>query len=147
MLKITGSSATLAWGADGDEVGGAGADNNSGGSSGLKRKTAKSKSRNSGKNLVNSGNSKATEESTFLTSKARKAFNRLKQVFTETPILRHFDPKCHIRIETNASGYAIRGVLNQLTFNQFISDDTISSKSIDWHLIAYFSRKMIPGKT
>ena len=50
----------------------------------------------------------------FLTPEARSAFNRLRLAFTEAPILRHFDPECHIRIETDASGYAIGGVLSQL---------------------------------
>ena len=73
----------------------------------------------SGKKLSKSGNStnsNATEDgSKFLTPDARTAFNRLRLAFTEAPILRHFDPECHIRIETDASGYAIGGVLSQLT--------------------------------
>ena len=48
----------------------------------------------------------------FLTPEARSAFNRLRLAFTEAPILRHFDPECHIRIETDASSYAIGGVLS-----------------------------------
>ena len=48
----------------------------------------------------------------FLTPEARSAFNRLRLAFTEAPILRHFDLECHIRIETDASGYAIGGVLS-----------------------------------
>ena len=40
----------------------------------------------------------------FLTADARQAFTRLRQAFTEAPILSHFDPECHIRIETDASG-------------------------------------------
>ena len=59
---------------------------------------------------MKSGNN--LKESKFLTSKAKEAFNRLRQAFTKIPILRHFDPKYHIRIETNALGYAIGGVLN-----------------------------------
>ena len=64
----------------------------------------------------------ATEEPTFLTPNAREAFNQLRQAFTEAPILRHFDLKCHIRIETDASGYAIREVLSQLTSDHLTSD-------------------------
>ena len=67
---------------------------------------------------------------TFLTFSARKAFNQLKKAFTKSPILRHFDPKCHIRIETDTLGYAIGGVLSQLTSNQITLDSTsISTKS------------------
>ena len=62
-------------------------------------------------------------------------------MFTKTPILRHFDLECNIRIETNASGYAIRGVLSQLTSNHFTSDQG------QWHSLAYFLKKIIPAKT
>ncbi len=81
------------------------------------------------KNLGQSGS--------FLDSEARKAFTKLRQVFVEAPILNHFDPEYHIRIETDASGYAIGGILSQLT-----SDD-----SGRWHPIAFFSKKMIPIET
>ena len=50
----------------------------------------------------------------FLTPGAKEAFNRFWLVFTKAPILRHFDPECHIWIETDASGYAIGDVLSQL---------------------------------
>ena len=57
----------------------------------------------------------ATDNSSVLTSEAKLAFLRLRQAFIEVPILYHFDPEHHIRIETNASGYAIGGILSQLT--------------------------------
>ena len=47
---------------------------------------------------------RAMWELTFLIPGTREAFNQLRQVFTKAPILQHFDPKYHIRIETNASG-------------------------------------------
>ena len=83
----------------------------------------------------------ATGELTFLTPSTKEIFNQLKQAFTKAPILQHFDPECHIRIETNASGYAIRRVLNQLTSDHLTSDQG------QWHPVAYFSRKMIPAET
>ena len=91
----------------------------------------------------------ATEEPIFLTPSAKEAFNYLKQAFTEAPILRHFDPECHIRIETDASGYAIGRVLSQLSFDWVDLDGSILSKSDfgQWHLVAYFSRKMISAET
>ncbi len=61
----------------------------------------------------------------------------MRQAFVEAPILNHFDPERHIRIETDASGYAIGEILSQLT-----SDD-----SGRWHPMAFFSRKMIPAET
>ena len=51
-------------------------------------------------------------ESGFLTSGARKTFTKLRQAFIKAPILHHFDPERHIRVETDASNYAIGGVLS-----------------------------------
>ncbi len=79
----------------------------------------------------------SSQSGSFLTSEARKAFTKLRQAFVEAPIINHFDPERHIRIETDASGYAIGGILSQLT-----SDD-----SGRWHPVALFSRKMIPAET
>ena len=56
----------------------------------------------------------------YLTSKARLMFSKLRKMFTKAPILQHFDLECHIQIKTNASGYAISRVLNQLTFNNLV---------------------------
>ena len=70
------------------------------------------------KKSQNLSKSKKTE-SGFLTSGARKAFTKLRQAFIKAPIFHHFDPERHIRIETDASGYAIGGVFSQLT-----SDDS-----------------------
>ena len=53
--------------------------------------------------------------SNYLTPDAIKAFDQLRQVFTKTPIFQHFDLKWYIRVETDASRYAIRGLLSQLT--------------------------------
>ena len=50
----------------------------------------------------------------FPTPEARVAFNHLRLAFTKAPILWHFNPKCHIWIETDASGYGIGDVLSQL---------------------------------
>ncbi len=95
----------------------------------------------------------------FLTPGAKKAFIHLQKAFIEAPILRHFEPEGHIRIETNASEYAIGGILSQMTSNhldQLTSDhvthenlNLISSKSKigQWHLITFFSRKMISTET
>ena len=55
------------------------------------------------------------EEPIFLTSGAREAFNWLKQAFTKATIVCHFDLKYYIQIETDASGYAIGGVISQLS--------------------------------
>ena len=73
----------------------------------------------------------------YLTSKARLAFTQLRKAFTKAPILQHFDPECHIRIETDASGYAIGGVLSQLIL------DNLGQ----WHPVVFYLQKMIPAKT
>ena len=113
-----------------------------------------SKSRNlakSGKKLSKSGNSTnfdATEDGPkFLTPDARTAFNRLRLAFTEAPILQHFDPECHIRIETDASGYAIGGVLSQLASETRPNGVVTKTDLSQWHPVAFFSRKMIPAET
>ena len=115
-------------------------------------KTSKSrKSSKSGKRLSKSGNStnsNTTEDGPkFLTSDARTAFNCLRLAFTEAPILWHFDPECHIRIETDASGYAIGGVLSQLTSGT--NPDRVVTKADlgQWHPVAFFLRKIIPAET
>ncbi len=61
----------------------------------------------------------------------------MRQAFVEALILNDFDLKRHILIEMDASGYAIDGVLSQLT-----SDD-----SGQWHPVVFFSRKMILAET
>lgn len=58
-------------------------------------------------------------------------------MFIKGPILNYFDPKYCIYIKKNAFGYTISGILSQL-----ISDDLSQ-----WHLVAFFSQKIIPTKT
>ena len=91
-----------------------------------------------GKKVQNLSKSKKTlRSSNFFTPRTKLAFTKLRQAFIKALILHHFDPKHYIRIETDASGYAIGGVLNQLTL------DNLSQ----WHPIAFFLRKMIPPET
>ena len=47
--------------------------------------------------------------------KARLAFTQLRQAFFKALIHHHFDLESHIRIETDASSYAINGILSQLS--------------------------------
>ena len=51
-------------------------------------------------------------ESGFLTPGARKVFTELRQAFIKAPILHHFDPERHIRVETDGFGYVIGGVFS-----------------------------------
>ena len=59
------------------------------------------------------------------------------QAFIEFPILNHFDSKRHIQIETDVSGYAIGGILSQLTSNDLGRR----------YPIAFYCKKMILTKT
>jgi len=45
------------------------------------------------------------------TSEAQKAFEHLKHLFTQAPLLRHFDPELPIYLYTDASGFAVSGIL------------------------------------
>jgi hypothetical protein len=71
-----------------------------------------------------------------LTQEARDAFEKLKKLFCNAPLLRHFDPELPIRVEPDASGFALAAILTQLQ-----KDDS------QWHPVAYWSRKMIPAET
>ena len=73
----------------------------------------------------------------FLTFKIKKSFTKLRQAFVETLILNHFDLKCHIEIETDVLGYAIGGILSQLTL------DNLGW----WYLVVFFFGKIIPIET
>ncbi len=89
---------------------------------------------------------KANSGTDFLTPGAKETFIHLRKAFTNAPILSYFDPECHIRIETDALGYTISGVLSQMTLDQHSSDhvtheDPILSKSEigQWYPVAFFS--------
>ena len=91
-----------------------------------------------GKKVQNSSKSKKTVRFLdFLTPKAKLVFTKLRQAFIKAPILQHFDPERHIWVEIDALGYAIGGVLSQLTLDDLGQ----------WHLVAFFSSKMIPAET
>ena len=146
MLKTTGSSeesAPRAFRAGNDEVvggGGGRADETVVDSSTSKNEKSRKSTR-----VPNIG---ATGEPNFLTPDAKKAFNHLRLAFIKAPILRHFDSENHIRIETDASGYAIGGVLSQLNLDSDAPpNDSNKSDFGQWHPVAYFSRKMIPVET
>jgi hypothetical protein len=70
-----------------------------------------------------------------MTPDSRKAFRDLKKAFSTAPFLQHFDPEKPIRLETDASGFAIAGILSQQ-----------SKTDGHWHPVAFWSRKMIPAE-
>ncbi|SGZ26524.1 BQ5605_C024g09932 [Microbotryum silenes-dioicae] len=69
----------------------------------------------------------------LLDSAALSSLDRLKQIFTSGAILCHFNPLLPSIIETDASDFAISGILSQVT---------------DGHLrpVAFMSRKMLPAE-
>src|SRR5205085_10087672 len=62
------------------------------------------------------------------TSQCEEAFQLLKKLFTEGPILAHFDHERNTRVEMDASDFALGAILSQLC------EDT------KWHPIAFYSR-------
>ena len=77
----------------------------------------------------------------MLTDSVRGAFRKLRDAFTKALVLAHFDSKQPIRLETNASEYAIAGILSQPVDTQ-----ATSKSSAHWHPVAFWSRKMIPAE-
>ena len=73
----------------------------------------------------------------FFITNARKAFAKLRQALIEAPILNHFDPERHIQIEIDTSGYAIGGILSELTLDDLGQ----------WHPVDFIFKKMIPVET
>jgi transposase InsO family protein len=70
----------------------------------------------------------------ILTDAAKDAFSLLIRLFQEAPILRHFDPRLPIRVESDASQHAVGAVLSQL-------HDGV------WHPVAFRSRKLTGEET
>ena len=147
MLKTTRSSIVSTSRIDDNKVvdgsSGAEADGGSAGRLDISRNSTKSKNQPKSRHL---GNSNKLGEPKFLIFGVKEAFNHLRQAFTKAPIFWHFNPKYHIWIKTDVSGYTIRKILSQLISNQLTSDKIIKS-SVDWHLVAYFSKKMISTET
>lgn len=89
-----------------------------------------------GPGCARGGHAQRREESVELelTPEARRAFETLKQAFLKVPILGHYDPNKECRVETDASGNAICGILSQ-------ADQSVGGK-IQWRPVAFYSRKM-----
>jgi hypothetical protein len=62
----------------------------------------------------------------------------VKEAFASTPLLRHYDPSAKIRMETDASKFAISAIMSQL-----LPD---SEAPTQWHPIAFWSRKLIAAE-
>ena len=84
----------------------------------------------------NLSKSKKTIGSDFFILGAKLALIKLRQAFVKALILHHFNPKRHIRIETDVLGYVIEGIFSQLTLNDLGQ----------WHPVAFLLQKMIPAE-
>ncbi len=69
----------------------------------------------------------------ILTKDAEISFHQLRSAFTIALMLRHFDPLLFIRMETDASGFAISGILSQQ-----------HPETGHWHPVTFWSRKKLP---
>ena len=63
-----------------------------------------------------------------------QAFRRLRDAFVSIPILHHYDPIKKIKMESDASNFAVAGIISQQ--DQFGN----------WRPVAFWSRKMIPAE-
>src|SRR5205807_8386867 len=59
-----------------------------------------------------------------------QSFNNLKQAFTTALVLTHFIPDAPITVETDASDYAVAGILS------------ITSQDSQIHLVAFYSQTL-----
>ena len=96
-------------------------------------------------------NTKANFGTDFLTPGAKKAFIHLQKAFIKAPIFKHFDPKHDIEIGTDALEYNIDEFLRLMTPDQYssghVSYKGSNSEIGQWHLIVFFSQKMILTET
>lgn len=67
------------------------------------------------------------------TEKADSAFRELKDCFTHAPLLQHFDPEKVSKLETDASGAGIAGIISQ---------PCEEHGKLVWKPVAFFSRKL-----
>ncbi len=78
---------------------------------------------------------KKTMHSFFeMTSKARKAFERLKAVFVDAFILKHYDWDANLCMKIDALNHEVENMFSQ------------KSKTDQWHFIAYYSYKFKEAK-
>jgi transposase InsO family protein len=93
-----------------------------------------------GPNAAKGGHQQRKEEGAEIEigEEARAAFEDIKEKFTKGPLLAHFDPDRPNRVETDASGRAISGILSQLHQDE-------KGREV-WHPIAFFSRQMSPAE-
>jgi transposase InsO family protein len=76
----------------------------------------------------------ATDGPITLSAEARQAFQQLRDAFKAAPVLIHYDPTLKIRVETDASAFAISAILSQQAEDR-------------WHPVAFYSRQLRDAET
>ena len=84
--------------------------------------------------LIKSGTTSLFQSNyaSFLISKAKESFQKLKKAFCKELVLQHFDVSKLIRLETDISSKIIGDVLCQQDTNK------------NWHLVIYYLHKILP---
>ena len=72
-----------------------------------------------------------------LTKEVRTTFEELKVAFTTAPVLQHYNTNLPVRLETDASGFAILGILSQ-------QNNEESPEKCHWHPMTFWSCQMLP---
>ena len=84
--------------------------------------------------------------------KVHSTFIELKEKFSSTLMLRHFNPEKAVRLDTNASAFMITGILSQQGAGEPGADWCWSTSTIKgdmavhWHPVTFWSWTMVPTK-
>ena len=74
-----------------------------------------------------------------LTKEVRATFKELKVAFTTAPVLQYYNTDLPVRLETDASSFAILGILSQ-------QNNEESLEKCHWHPMAFWSHQMLPAE-
>ena len=74
-----------------------------------------------------------------LTKEVRTTFEELKVAFTTAPVLWHYNADLLVRLETDASGFALLGILSQ-------QNNEESPEKCHWHPVAFWSCQILPAE-
>jgi hypothetical protein len=80
------------------------------------------------------------------TTEMQEAFRHLQSKFTKAPVLALFDYERPICLETDASGFAIAGIISQPAAWPTSGVEGGRVKDRDWHPIAFWSRTMVDAE-
>ena len=101
--------------------------------------------------LVGGKQGKFTGHFSF-SDEVHSTFIKLKEKFSSTPMLRHFNSEKAVRLETNASVFTIAGILSQQGAGKPGADWCRTTSTIEgdmaahWHPITFWSQTMVPAE-